>query len=433
MRLPNLLAKEFRELFATRAFWLLLLVVGLLAGHGFITAVHLYAEMSGNGGPAALPQGLTTLDGVLVPTWGAYDLAATLLFPFVAIRMISAEKESGALKLLLQLPGSLLTKLSVKSFVLLCAWMIAWLPGVVTIVLWRSYGGHLYALETLNLLLGHLLRGLLSGSFALAFAAVTESAASAAIVTLAFTVGTWALDFIAAGRGGLIQQLASYTPTAALRSFEQGLLRLNVLLVMLLLSCAAVGVAAIWLDMGRAFQSRLLRSLLLLLIAAGLIWGAASVRRSWDVSENRRNSFSAVDEAALRQADQPLKITIFLAPEDPRLTDFEQNVLKKLRRSLGKLDVEYGATSRSGLFENAEDHYGEIWYELGGQKAVEPSTIEEVVLDQIYKLAHVSSPERAIDEGFPGHPLAAQPKYATAFFYFLWPLLVIVSWWIFRR
>jgi ABC-type transport system involved in multi-copper enzyme maturation permease subunit len=423
-----LLAKEFRELFTTRAFWLLLLVVGLLAGHGFITAVQLYAEMSGNGGPAALPQGLSSLDGVLVPTWGAYDLAATLLFPFVAIRMISAEKESGALKLLLQLPGSLLTKLTVKSFVLLCAWMIAWLPGIVAIVLWRSYGGHVYAPETLNLLLGHLLRGLLSGALAVAFAALTESAASAAIVTLAFTVGTWALDFIAAGRGGVVQQLASYTPTAALRSFEQGLLRFNVLLVMLLLSCAAIGVAAIWLDTGRAFRSRLARSLLLLLVAAGLIWGAASVRRSWDVSENRRNSFSAADEAVLRGIDQPLKVTVFLAPEDPRLTDFEQNVLRKLGRSLPRLDVEYAATSRSGLFESGEDHYGEIWYELGGQKAVDRSTIEEVVLDQIYQLAHVSSPERATDDGFPGYPLAAQPKYATAFFYLLWPLLVIVCW-----
>lgn len=432
MRLPDwpqLVAKEFRELFAARAFWLLLLVVGLLVGHGFITAVRLYAEMSGSGGPAALPQGLSPLDGVLVPAWGAYDLAATLLFPFVAIRMISAEKESGALKLLLQLPGSLLTKLTAKSFVLLCAWVIAWVPGVVAILLWRHYGGHVYARETLNLLLGHLLRGLLSGALAFAFAAVTESAASAAIVTLAFTVGTWALDFIAAGRGGLIQQLATYTPTAALRTFEQGLLRLNVLLVMLLLSCGAIGVAAIWLDTGRAFRSRLVRSLVLLLVAAGLIWGAANMRRSWDVSENRRNSFSAADEATLRQVNQPLKITIFLAPEDPRLTDFEQNVLRKLRRSLGKLDVQYAATSRSGLFETAaEDHYGEIWYELGGQKAVEPSTIEEVVLDQIYKLANVSSPDRAADDGYPGYPLAVEPQYATAFFYLLWPLLVIVCW-----
>jgi len=436
LRLPNLtqlLAKEFRELFTTRAFWLLLLIVGLLVGHGFITAVHLYAEMSGSGGPAALPQGLSSLDGVLVPTWGAYDLAATLLFPFVAIRMISAEKESGALKLLLQLPGTLLTKLTVKSFVLLCAWVIAWLPGVVAILLWRSYGGHLYAPETFNLLLGHLLRGLLSGALALAFAALTESAASASIVTLAFTVGTWALDFIAAGRGGVVQQLATYTPTAALRSFEHGLLRLNVLLVTLLLSCAAIGVAAIWLDTGRAFKSRLWRSSLLLLVTAGVIWGTANVRQSWDVSENRRSSFSAADEATLQRVDQPLKITIFLAPEDPRLTDFEQNVLGKLRRSLSKLDVQYAASSRSGLFESGEDHYGEIWYELGGQKAVERSTIEEVVLDQIYQLAKVSSPERATDDGFPGYPLAAQPRYASLIFYFLWPLLVIISWLLLRR
>jgi ABC-type transport system involved in multi-copper enzyme maturation permease subunit len=430
---PQLLAKEFRELFAARAFWLLLLFVGLLVGHGFITAVQLYAEMSGSGGPAALPQGLNSLDGVLVPTWGAYDLAATLLFPFVAIRLISAEKESGALKLLLQLSGSLLAKLTAKSIVLLCAWLISWLPGVMAIVLWRSYGGHLYGPETLNLLLGHLLRGLLSGALAIAFATLTDSAASAAIVTLAFTVGTWALDFIAAGRGGLLQQLASYTPTATLRSFEQGLLRANAVAVMLVLSCAAIGLAVIWLNTGRALKSRVWRSSLLLLVTAGVIWGAASLRRTWDVSENRRNSFSAADEATLRRVDQPLKITVFLSPEDPRLADFEQNVLRKLRRVLGKLDVQYAASSRSGLFESAEDHYGEIWYELGGQKAVEPSTIEEVVLDQIYKLANLSSPDRSIEDGFSGYPLAAQPRYANLFFYFLWPLLVIVSWWLLRR
>src|ERR1044071_10401384 len=115
----RLLAKEFRELLASRAFWLLLLFVGFLVGHSFVTAVGLYAEMSGNGGPAALPQGLSPLDGVLVPTWGAYDLAATFLLPFVAIRLVSAEKESGALKLLIQLPGTLAAKMTAKGLVLL--------------------------------------------------------------------------------------------------------------------------------------------------------------------------------------------------------------------------------------------------------------------------------------------------------------------------
>src|SRR6185503_439199 len=104
-------------------------IVGALVGHGFITAVGLYAEVSGNGSaPAALPQGLTPLDGILVPTWGAYDLAATLLFPFVAIRFIASEKESGALKLWLQLPHSLAGKITAKGLVLTVGWMLAWVP-----------------------------------------------------------------------------------------------------------------------------------------------------------------------------------------------------------------------------------------------------------------------------------------------------------------
>src|SRR5258705_5410169 len=180
----------------------MLIIVGALVGHGFITAIGTYAEVSGNGsGPAALPQGLTPLDGILVPTFGAYDLAATFLFPFVAIRAIAAEKQSGALKLLLQLPGNLATKISAKGLVLLLGWFVALLPGALAVVLWKSYGGHLYAPETLNLLLGHLLRALLSASIAVAAAALAESAASAAIVTLGITVGTWALEFVAAYRG----------------------------------------------------------------------------------------------------------------------------------------------------------------------------------------------------------------------------------------
>lgn len=137
----ELLYKEGRELFASRAYWLLLLMIGPLVGQAFITAVNFYAEASGIGGtPGALPQGLTPLDGILVPTFGAYDLAATFLLPFVAIRLISAEKQSGALKLMLQLPGSLNTKVIAKGLVILGGWLVAWAPGLLAIALWQSYG-----------------------------------------------------------------------------------------------------------------------------------------------------------------------------------------------------------------------------------------------------------------------------------------------------
>lgn len=431
----TLLAKEWRELLASRAFWLLLLMIAPLVGHSFMTALGLYAEASGAGGfPAALPQGLTPLDGILAPTFGAYDLAATFLLPFVAIRMLSVEKESGALKLLLQLPGSLGAKIAFKGLVLLCGWLIAWLPGLAAVLLWKSYGGHLYAPETLNLLLGHLLRGLLAGGIAFAAAALTESAASAAIVTLGFTVGTWALDFIAAGRGGLLQQLANYTPTAALRFFEQGLLRLNTVAVMLLAGGAGVAVAAIWMHTGRSLRVRALATASFVVVLAFVMFGAANLRASWDFSENRRNSFPPADEAALAEVQQPLGVTVFLSPEDPRLTDLEQNVIKKLRRVLPRVEVDYAATSRTGLFESAEDHYGEIWYEMNGQKVLERSTIEPVVLEQIYKLAGVAPPEHAAENDFPGYPLAARPAWWAAWiFYGLWPLATMLAWWLTRR
>jgi len=430
----TLVAKEGRELMASRAFWLLLLMIGPLVGQSFITAVGHYAEASGiNGGPAALPAALTPLDGILVQTLGVYDLAATLLLPFVAIRLIAAEKENGGIKLLLQLPGSLSAKVSAKALVLFTGWLVSLLPAVLAMTLWKSYGGHLYAPETVNLLLGHFVRAALSAAVAVAAAAIAESAASAAIVTLGFTVGAWVLDFVATGRGGWLQQLAMYTPTVALRNFEQGLLRVSTLVVIAAFSIAGFALAVIWLHTGRTFINRCLASLTTIAVVAIVSLGGASLRTSWDTSENRRNSFSRADEAALRQVHAPLHITVFLAPEDPRLTDLEQNVLKRLRRVLPRVDVDYAANSRSGLFESSADHYGEIWYEMGGQRAMDRSTIEQVVLEQVYKLAGIKTPEPDGDNAFSGYPLAARPRWAGLIFYGLWPLVTLFIWWWMRR
>jgi hypothetical protein len=156
------------------------------------------------------------------------------------------------------------------------------------------------------------------------------------------------------------------------------------------------------------------------------------------VSENRRNSFAPADEALLRQIKQPLKVTVYLAPEDPRLMDFERSILGKLRRLLPHVDVDYAARSQTGLFEGDEDHYGEIWYELGDRREMNRSTTEAIVLEQLYEMAGLSAPEHTDPEnteegGFPGYPLAARPAGATWIFYLLWPLAVAGAWWLMRR
>jgi ABC-type transport system involved in multi-copper enzyme maturation permease subunit len=430
-RLPLLAGKEFRELLASRAYWLLLLMIGPLVGQGFIAAVNLYAEMSGSGGgAAALAEGITPLDGILVPTLGAYDLAVTLLFPFVAIRVVSAEKESGALKLMLQAPPSIGSAVAGKGIVILAGWVIAWMPGFIALLLWKSYGGHLHAPETMNLLLGHLLRVILSAGVAVAAAAVCNGAATAAIVTLGFTVGTWALEFVALGRGGILQQLASYTPTAALRVFEQGQLRLSTVTVLLGVGVGGFALAAVWLPTGRGWRYRVLGSVAVLAAIVLVAVTGSLVRTTWDLSENRRNSFSITDEAALRQIKEPLRITVYLAPEDPRLTDLERGIIGKLRLVLPRVDVSYGAQSRSGLFESGEDHYGEVWYELGGRSVMSRSTTEPIVLEELYRLAGIQPPAASDEPGYPGYPLAARPRNAPWIFYALWPVVIFAAWWV---
>jgi hypothetical protein len=98
-----LLAKELRELATGRALWTMLLILCPLIGASFFQAVSLYGEASAAAKDSpTLASGLSPLDGVLVPTFGALYLAVTLLFPFVAIRALGREKETDALVALLR-------------------------------------------------------------------------------------------------------------------------------------------------------------------------------------------------------------------------------------------------------------------------------------------------------------------------------------------
>lgn len=429
-----LMAMDLRELLASRSYWLMLLAVCALVGQAFMTSVALYAEASGvGGGPAALAQGLSPLEGILVPTFGAYDLTATLLFPFVVIRLIAEERHTGAVWLQLQWPPSFGVAMAAKGVSLLCAWLVALLPGISALVVWQSVGGHLSAPETSGLLLGYVLRGVTAIGICAAAAALSASAASGAVVALAFTIGTWALDYFAAARGGVLAIIATYTPWAALRTFERGEIRAATILILLVVGVSGLALAATAVRSGRSSRNRAARSATVVVGAALFCIVIAQLRFSADVSENRRNSFPAADEARLATITAPLHITVYLAAEDPRLNDLERGVLAKLRRSMHRVSVEYAASGRSGLFQAAGDHYGEIWYEIGERRAMSRSTIEEVVLETVYDVAGVTAPVAANSAPYPGYPLradshAAESRIAPWLFFAAWPLLIALAW-----
>src|SRR2546430_15789176 len=78
---------------------------GAAGGGSFISAVRTYAEASGlNGTAAGVGEAFSPLVGVWAPTFSACELAAAFLLPFVGIRLVSGDRQSGALKLELQHP-----------------------------------------------------------------------------------------------------------------------------------------------------------------------------------------------------------------------------------------------------------------------------------------------------------------------------------------
>src|SRR2546427_11744423 len=120
--LRPLLVKELWEILNGRALWTMLLLMCPLIGYSFFQAVSLYGEASAAGlQSSVLANSLSPLDGVLVPTLGASYVAVTLLFPFVAIRVLGQEKESGALRLLIQLPYRSSTLIAAKLVAVLSA------------------------------------------------------------------------------------------------------------------------------------------------------------------------------------------------------------------------------------------------------------------------------------------------------------------------
>jgi len=428
-----LLEKEARELVASRSWWVMLVTIGPLVGVSFISAVRTYAEASGlNGTAAGVGEAFSPLVGVWAPTFSACELAAAFLLPFVAIRLVSGDRQSGALKLELQHPMPAIARVSAKALVLLAAWMVAFAAPLVAIILWRSYGGAVYPPELAAILVGHILNAGLTVALAAATASVTEHPSTAAILTLTVTVGTWVLAFVAAVQGGVWDRAAGYTPTAMVAEFQHGLVPLDAVLVSLTLIAAGLFIAAIWMRLGVAVRRRASESIVVaaLSTAAVVLWTLATP--SGDLSENRMNSFSEGDEQALKHIAGPLRIEAHLAPEDPRRADLEHRALSKLRRAMPGVQVQYVSATSIGLFEQTAPHYGEIWYDLHGKRTMSRTTTAEGVLETIYELAGVPAPVET-DEPFRGHPLATPPRGAAPVFYLVWPALVFAAALIVRR
>jgi hypothetical protein len=257
---------------------------------------------------------------------------------------------------------------------------------------------------------------------------LTDAPSTAAIAALTFTLGAWVLDFMAAGQGIWARTLADLSPTAALKSFESGLFSLPSALGLLIAAATLTALAAIWLPPGRRPEAKIGLSAAAIAGALCLALLASKARLYADVTEDRRNSFSAPQEAALQHLISPLAVTIYLAPDDPRLVDFNRSILSKLRRLVTHLTVTIADTSKTLLGAASDDRYGLVTYDYGGKHEESRSTSSEEVLPLLYGLAGVSIAASG-SETYPGYPLQADTSLAAVWFYGALPLLFATLWW----
>ena len=408
----------------------MLILLCPLVGYSFFQATTLYGEASAAARDSpAMASGLSPLDGVLVPTFGAFYVAVTLLFPFVAIRVLGREKETGALRLLVQLPYRTVTLIGAKMAAVAIALLIALIPALAALALWEMLGGHLAAPETINLIGGHLLYGLLVGAIALFSAAISDSAATAAIIALAFTVSSWVLDFALAGQPGTLGVIARLSLTQTLRTFEQGLLSVGLLVGIAAAILSFSALAAIWLHPGMPVRSKLKRSFACAVAFAALLALASPLRASADLAEDARNSFPLADQRELATFNEPLVITVHLAPEDPRYADLRRNVLAKLERVMPRVTIRLASSGQTIVGSSTEESYGEVEYSYGGRSAKSRSTSHREVLPILYQLAGWPIPAPVVGAEYPGYPLVANAGIALPWFFAALPLSIVLAWW----
>ncbi|HEV7663851.1 MAG TPA: heme-binding domain-containing protein [Chloroflexota bacterium] len=426
-----LFAREVRELLVSRALWAMVLISAPLVGFSFVSAVQLYSGTSQNA--VRLPQlaaNISPLDGIIVPTFGAVYLLNTFLLPFVAIRVIGNEKQTGALKLLLQMPIGPNRIVAIKLAALGVGWLVALIPTLSAILIWAVLlGGHLYLPELATVILGHALYAFVIAGFAFLAAALTESSATAAIVTLSFTLASWILEFAGNTSNGLVRAIASFSLSPSLRGLERGLLGSPTALTLLVLGLGFLALTVVWLPPGVSRTHKLIRTGAVAGIAAQALLLFIQLPLFMDVSEDRRNSFNPADERALRQMTKELKVTVNLATNDSRLRDLDRNVLSKLPRAAPHVTITYNETSSTSLLGGASaQNYGLNTYTYGGKQGSSRATTAREVLPLIHRLNGdtVVPDATAI---YPGYPLITNASASAVWFYALLPILAVVGWW----
>ena len=396
-----LMLKELKDFFKNRTTTLFFLFLSFLIGYSFYSAVDLYskASMAAKNNPL-YATGFEPVPGVFVPTFGALFIILSLIAPFVFISTISSEKRYNTIYLAIQYPISFfkffLSKLISAMLLLIASLLIT----AFIFLLWKSFGGYIPIIETLLLILGYFLYGLLIISISFFAASVFKESSQASIFAIFLIMFSWFLDF---GKEmnilPLINKISYMSITNHLKKFEDGIFSWKTFIYFFSLIFSFLILSYIFFSPIKTTKNK--TYIIYLMFFFSLTNFLPLKMQNYDLTESKRNSFSTSINKFLDKIPK-ITIKIYLEPTDSRAKDYENDFLKKLK--LVKNDVKVIYANNKEL----NSHYGYFRYTIKNKWEETTSNSEEEIFMILSKLSREKIQIESNRSNFKGHPLVTK-------------------------
>ena len=252
---------------------------------------------------------------------------------------------------------------------------------------------------------------------------------AAAIIVLAVTIGSWVLDFTAAGHSGVLGWLSQISLTQTLRPFEQH--------CSLCRSHRRNGRCDFGFHGPRSHLAST-RNPNRTKVAALRDLCSRRMRRSRrrhiPSSHVRRDrgppEFIRGDRStATRETLWPFGCHSQPGSGRSAVSGSAEKRPFKIERAVPNVTV-----NLAGRMNNTDaDRYGEVDYAYAGRTDMSRSTSPREILPLIYGLAGLPPPSTLAASDYPGYPLVMDTRWAMPWFFGLLPLAIVIFWWATRR
>jgi hypothetical protein len=393
------------------ATWLAASLGALLVGHGFVLATDLYTSASRAAlGYSLLQRQIDPLAGLVRPLLGAQLVAAVLVGPVSAARVLAVDKERGTYAMHMLEARSPVPVVARAAVAALAATALLALPALALLALSAALGAHFALVESSVAFLGHALVLVLVASVGVAAAAWCRTAAQATTLTIAVLGVSWIVD---AGRDfaalAWVRALDVLSMGRRLEAFEGGIVSLGSLLWFASATAGAFGLALV----GAGFELRSAKTW-----KAGAVVGAVlvllslstRVARGFDLTEARRASLAPAEVAALRAVPAPIRLEVFYDRDDARRMQLERDVIAKLVLARPDVVVEMPLDDRpAAVLGEREEGYGRVVVHVG---PAERETRSSDLVAAIFDAVGQPMPDDHAPE-YPGYPWVAEGAMRT--------------------